>query len=117
MQVSAQVQSVPETHHTLLHLEVQGDSTPKPSIPRESQDTTPVPTHTAMKLKSNALLMTCRVLIANPDGSSVGARVLLDNASSASFISERLVQSLSLHRVSQQIGVSGIGGLFHKAPI
>ena len=70
-----------------------------------------------MKLQSNTLLMTCRVLITAPDGSSVEVRALLDNASSASFISERLVQSLSLPRISQRIRVSGIGGLSHKAPI
>ena len=69
-----------------------------------------------MKLKSNTLLMTCRVMIAAPGGSLVEARALLDNASSASFISERLVQSLSLPRVNLQIRVSGIGGLSHKVP-
>lgn len=76
-----------------------------------------ITSNTAMKLQSNTLLMTCRVLITAPDGSSIEARALLDNASSASFISERLVQSLSLPRISQRIRVSGIGGLSHKAPI
>ena len=70
-----------------------------------------------MSLKSNALLMTCRVSVITPDGSSVEVRALLDNASSASFISERLVQSLSLPRVNQCIRVSGISGLSHRAPI
>ena len=71
----------------------------------------------AMRLKSNALLMTCCVLVVAPDGSSVEARALLDNASSASFVSERLVQSLSLPRVNQHVRVSGIGGLSQSAPI
>ena len=102
-------------HHTLLHIDAQGGSVPKPSDQRESQDDTVVSSCTALKLKSNALLMTCRVLNTAPDGSSV--EVLLDNASSASFISERLVQSLSLPCINQQIRVSGIGGLSHKAPI
>ena len=61
--------------------------------------------------------MTCRVRITAPDGSSVIARALLDNASSASFFSERLVQNLALPRVNQQIRVSGIGGMSHKLPI
>ena len=63
------------------------------------------------------LLMTTRVLITAPDGSSVETRALLDNASSASFISERLANSLSLPRASQSIRVSGIGGMSHKPPL
>ena len=50
-------------------------------------------------------------------GSSVEARALLDNASSASFISERLANSLSLKRRRQSIRVSGIGGMSHKSPL
>ena len=61
--------------------------------------------------------MTCRVLVSAPDGSSVEARALLDNASSASFVSERLVQSLCLPRTRQSVCVSGIGGLAHDSPI
>ncbi len=38
------------------------------------------------------------------------ARALLDNASSASFVSEGLVQSLCIPRVRQNIRVSGIAG-------
>ncbi len=64
-------------HHTLLHLDAQGDGGAKPNE-------TPVNTYAAMKLKSNALLMTCRVLITAPDGSSVEARALLDNATTLS---------------------------------
>ena len=70
-----------------------------------------------MKLKTNALLMTCRVSVLAPDGSFVEARALLDNASSASFVSERLVQSLSLPRFNQHVRVSGIGGISQRAPI
>ena len=78
-------------HHTLLHVDQQN-----PARPAGSQPATPVSSNAAMKLKSNALLMTCHVSVIAPDGSSVEARALLDNASSASFVSERLVQSLSL---------------------
>ena len=68
--------------------------------------------NTAVKLNSNSLLMTC-VLVSVPDGTSVEARALLDNGSSASFISERLAQSLCLARTKQNIGISGIGGISH----
>lgn len=37
-------------------------------------------------------------------------RALLDSGSSASFVSERIVQSLQLPRVKQGVSVSGIGG-------
>ena len=75
-----------------------------------------VPSHPAVKLKSSLLLMTCRILVSAPDGSMVEARALLDNASSASFISERLVQSLCLPRTRQNVRVSGIGGMSHGSP-
>ncbi len=84
-------------HHTLLHV------APK--------DNSKITSNTAAKLKSSSLLMTCRVLVSVRDGSSVEARALLDNASSASFVSERLAQSLHLPRSNQNVHVSGIAGL------
>lgn len=68
-----------------------------------------VPSHPAVKLKSSLLLMTCRVLVSAPDGPTVRARALLDNASSASFILEHQTQSLCLPR-------TGIGGMSHDSP-
>ena len=102
-------------HHTLLHIDQQTSS--KSSGSTESKDTTHVSSNAAMKLKSNALLMTCRVSVLAPDGSFVEARALLDNASSASFVSERLVQSLSLPRFNQHVRVSEIGGISRRASI
>ena len=101
-------------HHTILHLEPQSRTDPKS---RATKEDTSVGSHATTRLKSDALLMTCRVLITSPDGSAVEARALLDNASSSSFISERLVHSLSLPRVTQSIRVSGIGGISHKPPL
>ena len=83
-------------HHTLLHMESQRDSPTRPSTSTESpesNDTTRIASHTAVRLKSSSLLMTCRVLVSAPDGSTIEARALLDNASSTSFVSERLVQT------------------------
>lgn len=54
--------------------------------------------------------MTCRVLLTGPDGSSVEARCLLDSASSASFITERIAQVLRLPRSYQSVFVTGIEG-------
>ena len=98
-------------HHTLLHIDQQN-----PTQIAGSQPATPVSSNVAMKLKSNALLMTCRMSVIAPDGSSVEARALVDNASSASFVSERLVQILSLPRFNEHVRVSGIGGVSQRAP-
>ena len=54
--------------------------------------------------------MTCQVLVIAPDGSTSRVRALLDSASSASFITERLTQRLRLPRRNYGIKVSGIGG-------
>ena len=76
-------------HRTLLHLE-----TKEPPVD-------PIPAHAAIGLNSNAFLMTCHVMVDTLDGSSVEAHAILDCASSASFISERLAQSLCLERSHQ----------------
>ena len=121
-------------HHSLLHVDE-----PKTSESSGTSSSTPAASHastadvsivdsgtdgtntavsvTAVPLKSSTLLMTCRVLVTAPDGTSVEARALLDNASSVSFVSERLAQNLCLPRSSQDITVSGIAGLRHKSPI
>lgn len=77
--------------------------------------TTPIPTHVAMGIKSNLLLMTCRVLVKAPNGSSVKPLALLDSASSASFVSERLAQSLHLPRSHQSTCISGVPGLLRNS--
>ena len=99
-------------HHTLLH-----SNTSRAQDQPPTQGDTPVGTRTVSRVKSDVLLMTSRVLVTAPDGSTVGARTLLDNASSAFFISERLAHSLSLPRASQTVHVSGIGGISHKPPL
>lgn len=132
-------------HHTLLHHETPVTSDPKPpdppnvtvgSTPAVTVESTPTiaggstpsaavgttattvgSTPAATGLCSNLLLMTCRVLLLAPNGSSVEVRALLDNASCASFISERLAHSLSLCRRHVSVSVSGIGGLSHKPPL
>ena len=81
---------------------------------------TPVGSHfvcsnLATQLKSNTLMMTCRVLVSTPDGLSVEARALLDCASSASFISGRLAQTLRLPRHSQSASITGMAGLTHHS--
>ena len=115
-------------HHTLLHVDDQrsGESSAGSTIASQTSTAT-APTidtainvstsHAAIILHSNTLLMICKVFVTAPDGTSIEARALLDNASSASFISERIAQHLRLPRSTQKITVSGIAGLQRKAPI
>jgi len=101
-------------HHTLLHKETPCGQVLLPPAP--NGDTNPVSSHAATGIKSDALMMTCAILVSSPDGSTVEARALLDSASTASFISERLVQALRLRRTSHSATITGIAGLSHKSP-
>ena len=74
------------------------------------EDTTVVSTHVSqLQNCRQVLLMTCRIKIVGPDGSTIQDRVLLDSASSTSFITERLAQRLRLVRRSHRVKISGIG--------
>ncbi len=102
-------------HHTLLHVDTANES--GPSTPVADPPANPnITSHAAMGFTSNSLLMTCCVSIDAPDGSTVKARALLDSASSASFVSERLAQSLCLPRSPLSARISGVAGLMHKSP-
>ena len=102
-------------HHTLLHVESEQRPLTAPSLPDSTSN--PVTSNAAAGLTSKSLLMTCRVLVDAPDGSSVEARAILDSASSASFVSERLAQTLCLSRTHQSTRISGVAGLSHNSPL
>ena len=97
----------------MLHVDTRNTDSPPVELGGPSR----VVSNAAVKLKSSSLLMTCSVLVFAPDGSSVEARPLIDNASTSSFVSERLVQSLQLPCYHQNISVSGIAGSLHYSPI
>ena len=103
-------------HHTLLHIENHGNPQSSAGSSSSESAVNPVTSNTAIGLNVNALMMTCRVLISNPDGSSVEARALLDSASSASFVSERLARALHLPRSKHGAKIVGIAGLSHGPP-
>ena len=119
-----------KSHHTLLHVDASPVSSAPASVvsareqPTDSAAQTssqpmsadapafvPVGSHFASQLKSDTLMMTCRVLVSAPDGTCVQARALLDNASSASFVSERLSQTLRLPHSKQRASISGVAGI------
>ena len=92
-------------HHTLLHRDADHASS------RKSDEEAKEETHVAaLSVSEQVLLMTCKVKITAPDGSSTMARALIDPGSSCSFIHERLAQHLRLKRNKKNIGVQGIGG-------
>ena len=99
-----------QTHYTLLHIESEHGSltplSPSDSITRAI---------TAAGLTSNTTHnLSCSSDA--PDGSCMEARAILDSASSVSFVSERLVQILSLSRSHQNTRISGVAGLSHNSP-
>ena len=122
-------------HHTLLHVDASPvSSTPAsvasaceqqintnaqlPSPPMSPNTPTFIPvgahfvrSNVATQLKSNALMMTCRVLVSAPDGTRAEARAF-DNAS---FLSERLSQTLRLPRCKQSVSMTGVAGITHHS--
>lgn len=107
MQISSSMQCQ-KPHHTLLHVENQDN--PPSTTPTNAYERVIA----AVGLKTNSLLMTCRVMVSAADGTSVKARAILDSTSSALFLSERLAQSLYLPRSNQNARIAGIS---HKFPI
>ena len=98
-------------HHTLLHVENERSPPSASAAPVK-----PITSHTATGLTPNSLLMTCRVSVESPGGSAIEARAILDSASSASFVSEQLTQTLCLTRSRQNTRISGIAGLSRNSP-
>ena len=98
-------------HHTLIHTDK------KESPDQTAPPTSIVSSNTAAGIASNTLLMTCQVVVKSPDGSSTRVRALLDSASSTSFVSERLAQSLGLPRSRHNVHISGVAGLSHHSPL
>ena len=71
---------------------------------------------TQLLVEIHSLLMTCHVLV-DSDGSLVEACALLDSASSASFVSERLANIFNLPQTKHKAKrISGVAGLTHKSP-
>ena len=103
-------------HHTLIHNDAKGSSRSE-QLSTASAVEPLISSNAAAGFASNALLMTCQLLVHASDGSHVKARGLLDSASSTSFVSERLAQALCLSRSSRTVSISGIGGLSHQSPL
>ena len=97
-------------HHTLLHIDTQETNT-ETNTTELSTPPTIVSTNALTGTLPETLLMTCQVIVESPNGQKMKVRALLDSASTASFISERLVQSLGISRSRQRVTLSGVAGL------
>ena len=93
-------------HHSWLHID-QPSEAKESTTPEVEREVTHI---SQLRSCQQVLLMTCQVLVIAPDGSTSRVRALLDSASSASFITERLTQRLRLPRRHHGIKISGIGG-------
>ena len=108
-------------HHTLLHAEEKNSSASAPPAGAVSgvntqsslSASTPISSYAAVGIRSDLLLMTCRV--ESSDGSRMEARALLDSGSFASFVSERLAQCLHLPHTSQYTRITGVAGLVRNS--
>lgn len=100
-------------HHTLPHVEAKEGALNPPSpidLPVKT-----ITSNMTAGLTSISLLMTCCILIDDPDGSSVKAQCILDSASSASFVSDCLVQTLFLPQSHQGAKISGVTDLTNES--
>ena len=88
-------------HHTLLHIE-KSDRGPENSSDMAPKYPVVTPTHVTTGLRANSLLMTSRVKVKASNGATTVARGLLDSASTASFVTERLAQRLHLTCTQQR---------------
>ena len=120
-------------HHTLLHIEERNTVSSSPpagtthdttastsssgltvsSVP--SSVSVPVSAFATMGIRSDLLLMTCRVIVESAEGLKMEARAILDSGSSASFVSERLSQCLHLPHSSQYTRITGVAGLIRNS--
>ena len=106
-------------HHTLLHVDhAVGNPSLSPTLNLSSphpSSTTVTSNTVSLGVSSTTLLMTCQVSVRDSHGVATKCRALLDSASSASFVSERLAQRLHLPRSRHKAKIVGIAGLHHES--
>ena len=93
-------------HHTLLHRDADNSAQRTPEYTEAKEEA-----HVAaLSVTEQVLLMTCKVKVTAPNGSSTIARALIDPGSSTSFVHERIAQLLRLPRTKKNVLVEGVGG-------
>lgn len=108
-------------HHSLLHKSEKSKETTEtepiqPSTSQQEANKETITTlHVGIEASGRALLATALVKAKGKDGPATMLRVLVDQGSQASFISERATQLLKLQRKSIKGTVMGVGSM--QAPI
>ncbi|XP_058792416.1 uncharacterized protein LOC131664919 [Phymastichus coffea] len=106
-------------HHSLLHYnnrnndQQEADSNNSAKIKANVAHVAIKPvlaSNTCQSGERNILLATAQVIVIESDGQHTRARVLLDQGSEATFISEALVQSLRLSKSRVETNVIGVRG-------
>ena len=85
-------------HHTLLHKDADNLTQKKPENTECKEEV-----HVALSVSEQVLLMTCKVKVTAPDGSSTIARALIDPGPSTSLVFERIAQHLYVCCVVKRI--------------
>ena len=93
-------------HHTLLHRDDDNSTQKKP----ENAEAKGEAHVAALSISEQVLLMTCKVKVTAPNGSSTIARALIDPGSSTSFVYEQIAQLLRLPLRKKNVMVDGVGG-------
>ncbi|XP_072944068.1 uncharacterized protein [Epargyreus clarus] len=105
-------------HNTLLHLDQSQTSFVNPMPGPSENITLSTSASTSVKqptTRSIVLLSTAMVRVVSSDGEKHEARMLLDNGSTANFITERLCDKLRLSRRSTSSMVTGINNLISNS--
>ncbi|XP_071652192.1 uncharacterized protein [Temnothorax longispinosus] len=98
-----------EKHHTSLHDAFRKTPTEPEAAKTESVTTAHV-ARNSPRTQPSVLLATARVQILDRYGRSIDARVLIDQGSEATIITENLAQRLKLPRRQTSVAVFGVGG-------
>ena len=102
-------------HHSLMHIDAPNPDTETATA--LTHTTEPIVSHMAAAFKANPLLMTCKLFIEAPNGSMMEVRGLIDSASSISFVTERILQTLRMPRSACDAKFSGIAGMTHSSTV
>ncbi|CAL8138428.1 unnamed protein product [Orchesella dallaii] len=108
-------------HHTMLHLNSNNEEDVQPPPPPgDSKELEPPPSHIRANTSSNhpsasyqVLLKTAIVDIEDASGIKRPVRVLLDDGSESSFITDSCARNLGLQKEKTNVYITGISGSTH----
>lgn len=103
-------------HHTLLHEETKtspSETSASMASEAKSAESSQITSHLLSKtnfVKTGIFLATACIRVSSPDGRYSTLRVMLDQGSAMTLVTERLIQRLRIKKHSVSVAISGIGG-------